>query len=54
MIIISLGIDCGVASYLKDNNLRTLKDGLILKSQACVFFSKKKAAKLQPFLNSLT
>ena len=39
---------------LKDNNLRILKDGLILKSQACVFFSKKKAAKLQPFLNSLT
>ncbi len=38
---------------LKDNNLRVLKDGLILKSQACVFFSKKKAAKLQPFLNSL-
>jgi len=38
---------------LKDNNLRILKDGLILKSQACVFFSKKKAAKLQPFLNSL-
>ena len=39
---------------LKDNNLRILKDGLILKSQACVFISKKKAAKLQPFLNSLT
>ena len=39
---------------LKDNNLRILKDGLILKSQACVLFSKKKAAKLQPFLNSLT
>ena len=39
---------------LKDNNLRTLKDGLILKSQACLFYSKKKAAKLQPFLNSLT
>ena len=38
---------------LKDNNLRVLKDGLILKSQACVLFSKKKAAKLQPFLNSL-
>ena len=38
---------------LKDNNLRILKDGLILKSQACVFISKKKAAKLQPFLNSL-
>ena len=38
---------------LKDNNLRILKDGLILKSQACLFYSKKKAAKLQPFLNSL-
>jgi len=38
---------------LKDNNLRILKDGLILKSQACVLFSKKKAAKLQSFLNSL-
>ena len=37
---------------LKDNNLRILKDGLILKSQACVLFSKKKAAILQPFLNS--
>ena len=38
---------------LKDNNLRILKDGLILKSQACLFFSKKKAAKLQPFLKLL-
>ena len=38
---------------LKDNNLRILKDGLILKSQACVLYSKKKAAKLQPFLSSL-
>ena len=38
---------------LKDNNLRILKDGLILESQACIFYSKKKAAKLQPFLNSL-
>ena len=38
---------------LKDNNLRILKDGLILKSQACLFYSKKKAARLQPFLNSL-
>ena len=27
---------------LKDNNLRVLKDGLILKSQACVLISKKK------------
>ena len=31
---------------LKDNNLRILKDGLILRSQACLLFSKKKAAKL--------
>ena len=38
---------------LRDNNLRILKDGLILASQACVLYSKKKAAKLQPFLNSL-
>ena len=38
---------------LKDNNLRILKDGLILKSQACVLLSKKKAAILQPFLNLL-
>jgi len=38
---------------LKDNNLRILKDGLILKSRACVLISKKKATKLQPFLNSL-
>tara|TARA_B100000579_G_scaffold83127_1_gene64844 strand:- start:508 stop:1185 length:678 start_codon:yes stop_codon:yes gene_type:complete len=38
---------------LEDNNLRVLKDGLILNSTACLFFAKKKAAKLQPFLNSL-
>ena len=38
---------------LEDNNLRVLKDGQILKSTACLFFAKKKAAKLQPFLNSL-
>ena len=38
---------------LSDNNLRILKDGLILKSTACLFVAKKKAAKLQPFLNSL-
>ena len=35
---------------LSDNNLRVLKDGLILKSNACLFTAKKKAAKLQPFL----
>jgi len=38
---------------LQDNNLRVLKDGLILKSTACLLASKKKATKLQPFLNSL-
>ena len=38
---------------LTDNNLRVLKDGLILNSTAFLFFAKKKAAKLQPFLNSL-
>ena len=39
---------------LQDNNLRVLKDGLILKSVACLLISKKKAAILQPFLNSLS
>ena len=38
---------------LEDNNLRVLKDGLILRSTACLFVAKKKAASLQPFLNSL-
>jgi ATP phosphoribosyltransferase len=38
---------------LEDNNLRVLKDGMILKSTACLFIAKKKAAGLQPFLNSL-
>ena len=38
---------------LADNNLRILKDGLILSSTACLFFAKKKATNLQPFLNSL-
>ncbi len=38
---------------LEDNNLRVLKDGLILSSTACLFTAKKKAAKLQPFLNFL-
>ena len=39
---------------LQDNNLRVLKDGLILKSAAFLLASKKKAAILQPFLNSLS
>ena len=30
---------------LNDNNLRILKDGLILKSQACLLFSKKSVSK---------
>ena len=38
---------------LADNNLRVLKDRLILNSTACLFSAKKKAAKLQPFINSL-
>ena len=38
---------------LADNNLRVLKDGLILSSRACLFIAKQKAAKLQPFLKSL-
>ena len=38
---------------LKDNNLRILKDGFILNSQACLLISKKKAATLRPFLNLL-
>ena len=38
---------------LVDNNLRVLKDGQILNSTACLFVAKKKAANLQPFLNSL-
>ena len=37
---------------LADNNLRVLKDGLILCSTACLFTAKKKATKLQPFLKS--
>ena len=39
---------------LADNNLRVLKDGLILKSIACLFAAKKKAAILQPFLNLIS
>ena len=39
---------------LEDNNLRVLKDGLILKSIACLFLAKKKATSLRPFLNLLS
>ena len=38
---------------LEDNNLRVLKDGLILKSSACLLLSKNKAKKLKSFLTTL-
>tara|TARA_B100000475_G_scaffold30189_1_gene20009 strand:+ start:931 stop:1608 length:678 start_codon:yes stop_codon:yes gene_type:complete len=38
---------------LQDNNLRVLKDGLILKSTACLFISKKKSLKISSFIDSL-
>tara|TARA_Y100001970_G_scaffold177546_1_gene216359 strand:+ start:2407 stop:3087 length:681 start_codon:yes stop_codon:yes gene_type:complete len=38
---------------LKDNNLRVLKDGMILKSQACMLYSKARYNKIKQFLNSL-
>jgi len=38
---------------LVDNNLRVLKDGIILKSTACLFIRKKKNMKLKYLLNIL-
>jgi len=38
---------------LADNNLRVLKDGLILKSTACLFSAKKKSLKLKTFLSTM-
>ena len=38
---------------LADNNLRVLKDGLILSSTACLFVTKKKTQKLKTFLEIL-
>ena len=38
---------------LVDNNLRILKDGLILSSTACLFVAKKNLTKLKTFLNSI-
>ena len=32
---------------LNDNNLRVLKDGLILESKACLLISKKSSSKIQ-------
>ena len=39
---------------LEDNNLRVLKDGLILKSTACLFTSKKSSLKLKFFLKLIS
>ena len=38
---------------LSDNNLRILKDGLILKSMACIFVSKKRIKKKDNLLKIL-
>ena len=38
---------------LKDNNLRILKDGLILTSKACLLVSKKKSKKCKNFLSEI-
>ena len=38
---------------LADNNLRVLKDGLILNSTACLLYAKKKAKKLENLFNFL-
>ena len=38
---------------LADNDLRVLKDGLILKSTACLFIAKKKTVNLDNFLSLL-
>ena len=38
---------------LEDNNLRVLKDGLILKSSACLLLSKNKDKKLKSFFNTI-
>ena len=39
---------------LVDNNLSILKDGLILKSTACLFAAKKNSLKLKSFLETLS
>ena len=38
---------------LADNNLRTLKDGLILNSTACIFYAKKNIKKIKQYLKIL-
>ena len=46
----------GVFKTLRANNLRVLKDGEILKSQACIFISKKNVKKknLKKFIKLIT
>jgi len=38
---------------LEDNNLRIVKDGIILKSSACLLFAKKRKKRVSRFLNNL-
>jgi ATP phosphoribosyltransferase len=38
---------------LKANNLRVINDGVILKSSACIFISRKKEKKIYQFLRPL-
>ena len=38
---------------LSDNNLRILKDGTILESKACLFFSKKNRKQVNEFLKKI-
>ena len=38
---------------LKDNNLRVLKDGLILKSSACLFISKNTKSNFNPIFDKI-
>jgi ATP phosphoribosyltransferase len=38
---------------LADNNLRILKDGLILNSTACIFYAKRNIKKIKQYLKIL-
>ncbi len=38
---------------LADNNLRVLKDGLVLKSTACLFYARNQKVKVMKFLKNL-
>ena len=43
----------GEIFFLEDNNLRVVKDGIILKSSACLLFAKKRKKRISRFLNNL-